>query len=161
MIGLVCSHRYYLLSLWSAAISYLSTTKAFYHIATHTHTQIYTHTHVLASSPLCLAGMLMNEWTLVVIPYLCNPNTHGVFLGGGYACRVKPEELHLSPTTEPRVSTPWPPSEVSGCFSSVGYVDWITQSPTPPACPPECSASFIFALWGIFVRLNGFFSLGV
>lgn len=120
-------------------------TKAFYHIATHT--QIHTH---LASSPLCLAGMLMNEWSLVVIPYLCNLNTDGT------PCRVKPGELHLSLTTEPSVFTPWHPSEVSGCLSSVDYGD---RNPQSPACPRECPASFIFALWGIFLRLNGFFIL--
>lgn len=36
-------------------------------------------------------------------------------------------------------------------------VETESASPLPP--PRERSASFIFALWGIFVRLNGFFIL--
>lgn len=137
MICLVCSHWYYLPHCCPCSLRWYPIypqTKAFYHIATHTqictHAHTHTHSHMLASSPLCLAGMLMNEGTLVVFPYLCNLNTDGVF--GGHPAGLNQRNSIYRSQQSPDTHTPWHPSEVSGCLTSVDYRHRIAQSPRLP-----------------------------
>lgn len=52
----------------------------------------------------------------------------------GTPCRVTPEELHLSLPAELPVFTPWHPSGLRRCFSSVDHKDGIIQ---PPRLPPS------------------------
>lgn len=128
MICLVCSHYCYLPLHCPCGLQWYPIypqTEDFHHIAPHTHKHTQTHS-ALASSPLCLAGMLINEWTLLVIPYLCNLNTDGVLGGaGGHPAGVTPEELHLSLPAEPRAtwtvkteSAPWMLCLLHLCFIS-------------------------------------------
>lgn len=146
MICLVCSHRYYLPHCCPCGLQwypiYLQT-KAFSHIATHTDT--HTHTRTLASSPLCLAGMLMNEWSLVVIPYLWKLNTDGVFWGGGLNKRNSIYRSEHNPVfSYPDILLRW-----AGAFP-VRTVE--TESPNPPPAPvnalPASSLLYEACLWG-------------